>query len=76
MTRPCDSQQKKKTCWIMDFTISADHRVKLKENKKRNKYIDLARELKSMEHESNGDTDCNWGVRENSQRIDKGTGKL
>ena len=32
---------------IMDFAIPADHRVKLKKkSKKRNKYLDLARELK------------------------------
>ena len=32
----------------MDFTIPADHRVKLKESEKRNKYIYLARELKKL----------------------------
>ena len=30
----------------MDFAIPADHRVKLKENKEIDKYLDLARELK------------------------------
>ena len=35
-----------RTCWIVDFAISADHRVKLKESKKRDKYQDLAREVK------------------------------
>ena len=29
----------------MDFAFSADHRVKLKESEKRNKYLDFAREL-------------------------------
>ena len=46
--RPYDNQQKKKTCWIIDFVILGDHRVKLKENKKNDKYQDLARELKRM----------------------------
>ena len=32
----------------MDFAILADHRVKIKENKKRDKYLDLARELKIL----------------------------
>ena len=32
----------------MDFAVPADHRVKLKESKKREKYLDLARELKKM----------------------------
>ena len=32
----------------MDFAVPADHRVKLKENEKINKYLDLARELKKL----------------------------
>ena len=36
---------KKRTCQIVDFAVSADHRVKLKENEKKDKYQDLAREL-------------------------------
>ena len=30
----------------MDFAVSADPRVKIKESKKRDMYLDLARELK------------------------------
>ena len=48
MTRPSDRQQEKTTCWIVDFTILADLRVKLKENEKRDKYLDLLRELKIL----------------------------
>ena len=34
--------------------------VKIKESGKRDKYLDLARELKkTMHYESNGDTNCN-----------------
>ena len=41
----------------MDFGVLADHRVKLRESKKRDKYLDLARELKKiMEHESENDS--------------------
>ena len=37
----------------MNFAILADHRVKLKESEKKDKYIDLAREQKkTVEHES------------------------
>ena len=36
----------KRTCQIVDFAIPADHRVKLKEGEKKNKYLALARELK------------------------------
>ena len=32
----------------MDFAVSADHKVKLKENEKKDKYLDLARELKKL----------------------------
>ena len=32
----------------MDFAVPADHRVKLKENEKIDKYLDLDRELKKL----------------------------
>ena len=32
----------------MDFAVLADHRIKLKECKKKDKYLDLARELKKL----------------------------
>ena len=32
----------------MDFPVSADHRVKLKEYKKRDKYLDLTSEVKKL----------------------------
>ena len=38
--------KKKKICKIVDFTVPADHRIKLKECEK--KYLDLARELKKL----------------------------
>ena len=37
----------------MDFAVPADHRVKIKENKKINKYLDLARELKNEGDDDN-----------------------
>ena len=41
--------------------VSPDHRVRLKESEKKDKYQDLTRELKkkSMEHENDGDVNCN-----------------
>ena len=36
------------TCRIVDFADPPDHRVKLKENEKKDKYLDLARELKKL----------------------------
>ena len=52
---------KKRTGRIVDFDLPADHKVKLKENEKRDKYYDLARGLKKpVEHESDIYTNCNW----------------
>ena len=48
-TRPLNNQQKKKRiCKVVDFAVSADHRIKLKECVKKDKYLDLARELKKL----------------------------
>ena len=47
-TKPSDSQQKKRTCQVVDSGVPADHWVKLKESEKKDKYIDLARELKKL----------------------------
>ena len=38
--------KKKRTCKIMDFAVPADHRIKLKECEKNDKYLDLTREMK------------------------------
>ena len=35
-------------CRIVDFALPADHRVKLKESEKKDKYVDLERELKKL----------------------------
>ena len=47
-TRPNYNQQKKRTCKIVDFAVLADHRIKLKECEKKDKYLDIARELKKL----------------------------
>ena len=39
--------KKKKICKIVDFAVPADHRINLKESEKKDKYLDLARELKN-----------------------------
>ena len=38
----------KRTGKIVDFAVPADHRIKLKECEKKDKYLDLARELKKL----------------------------
>ena len=41
-------QQQQRTWQIVDFAVLADHRVKLKESEKKDKYLDLAKELKKL----------------------------
>ena len=54
-------RKKKKICKIFDFAFLADHRIKLKEFEKRDKYLNLARELKkTMEHEGDNYTKYEW----------------
>ena len=75
----------------MDFAIPADKKIKLKEIKKKDKYLDLARELKKKQqqkktkqkknkqtvgHESDGDINYNWCSWYSHQRIGKRTGGL
>ena len=40
--------KKKRICKIVDFDVLADHRIKLKECEKKDKYLKLARELKKL----------------------------
>ena len=40
--------KKGRTCKIVDFAFLADHRVKLKESEKKDKYLDLAWKLKKL----------------------------
>ena len=40
--------KKKRICKIVDFAVSADHRINLKECEKKDKYLDLARDLKKL----------------------------
>ena len=40
------NKNKKRICKIIDFAVPADHRINLKESEKKDKYLDLARELK------------------------------
>ena len=78
-TRPYNNQQKKKKkiCKIVDFAVSADHRIKLKECEKKDKYLDLARELKkTMEYEGDNYTYFDWSFWYSNWRIIKGTGGL
>ena len=60
-TKPCNNQQKKSTCKIVDFAIPANYRIKLKESEKKDNYHDLSWELKkTMEHEGENYTNWDW----------------
>ena len=48
MIKPYNNQQKKTTFRIVDSAVLDDHRAKLKECEKKDKYLDLARELKKQ----------------------------
>ena len=39
-------KKKKRMCKIVDFAVTAEHIINLKEYEKKDKYLDLARELK------------------------------
>ena len=43
-----EKKKKKRNYRIVDSTVLTDHRVKIKDDKKRNKYPDPARELKKL----------------------------
>ena len=69
--------EKKRICKIVDFAVPVDHRINLKECEKKDKYLDLARELKkAVEHESDDCTNCDWCFWHNNKRIIKKPGRL
>ena len=43
-----EKEKKKTTCKIVNFALPADNRIKLKEYEKKNKYLEIARELKKL----------------------------
>ena len=47
-TRPYNNLKKKRISKTVDFAVPADHRIKLKKWEKKDKYLDLARELKKL----------------------------
>ncbi len=55
-----NNKQKKRICKGVDFAVPADHRIKMKEYEKKDKYLDLAGGVKkTVEHESDNYTNCN-----------------
>ena len=69
------NQQKKRT--FVDFVVPSDHRIKLKKCEKKDKYLELARELKkTIEHKVDNYTNRDGCFWYSHQRIIKGTGGL
>ena len=55
------NKKKKRICKIVDFTVPTDHRIKVEEWEKKDKYLDLATEVKkTMEHEGDNYTNRDW----------------
>ena len=56
------NRKKKRSLKIVDFGVPTDHRIKLKESEKKDKYLTLVRELKkqTMEHEGDDYTNPDW----------------
>ena len=56
----------------MDFAVSTDHRVKLKESEKDRQVLgSCQRTKKNVEHEDIGDTNCNWRASNGFQRLEE-----
>ena len=75
--QPQNKKKEKRTCKIVDFASPADHGVKLKESEKKDKYLDLVRELKKLWIEKGANyIHCNWCSWYSHRRIIKRTGGL
>ena len=49
--------KKKRTCHLLDFAVSADHKIKVKEGRKLDKFLDLAQKAdKAVEYRGKYDT--------------------
>ena len=77
-TRPKNKKRenKKRTFRIVDFAVSADHKVKIKESKKE-KVLELCQKTKKAgEHEGDSDTNYNWRIWNGLKRSIKPTGRV
>ena len=58
-------------CHLVDFAISADHKMKIKESEKIDKYLRVEKHIK---HEGDGDANCSLYTWNGLQRFRKETG--
>ena len=66
-----NTKGKKRTSRIVNLAVPANHTVKLKECKKRSKYMDLAREFKKLWNMEVKVMACNWRARYSHRKINK-----
>ena len=59
-------QQKKRICIIVNVAVPSDHRIKLKDYEKKDKYLGLARELKKKTNKGDNYTNCDWCFSHNN----------
>ena len=76
VTEKKKKNEKTRTCRIVDLAVSVNHRVRLKESEKRDKYGPYKRVEETMEHEGDDDIICNWCTWNNPQRIGKTSRRL
>ena len=60
----------------MDFTVSVDHKTKIKEDEMRQVLAPCLRAKNAMEQEGDGDSNCNWSTWNDPERFGKGTGRI
>ena len=65
MIRPSESQQTKENLPNSGLGHPTRPQSKIKRRKMRDKYQDLAREQKNMEHKSDDDTNCKLSTQKN-----------
>ena len=62
----------KKIGRLIDFGVSTDHKRKIKESKKLDRYLNLTSELKKkVEHKGDGDINSNWCAWDGPKRLEE-----
>ena len=62
---PISVNTKKRTCFLTDLALSANHRIIIKESEQLNKYLNVVIVLKNMKSKGDSDTNHSWVPRNN-----------
>ena len=68
--------KKRELAELLDFSVPADQRVKLKESEKKDKYLAFAREFLNLGYERHDYTNCNCCYWYSHQRVNTRSGGL